>query len=91
MPRSRDVVHVYVPPPDPEEFRVKGTCQHCNQRPATEWWVGEGGIMAWTHGQRSAWCKVCVVTEQLRYAREIADGIPTLEARLRNLTESEEG
>jgi len=83
---ARTVVHVDVPPPDPDEFKVKGTCQKCGQRPATDWWVGEGGALAWTHGMRAAWCKLCVVTEQLRYCREQAARVPELEAELLRVT-----
>ena len=83
--QSKSTTYVYVPPPDPDEFKVTGTCQNCQQRPATEWWVAEGGSLAFTHGMRAKWCHRCVVTEQLRFAREIAATIPKLEAELTEL------
>ena len=61
------------------------TCQRCNERPADEWWTGEGGILAANHGYYAAWCMRCIVTEQLRYAREAAATIPDLEKKLADL------
>lgn len=64
---------------------MKQTCQNCNERPADSWWVGEGGTLAATHGFYAAWCMRCIVTEQLRYAKQLAATIPELEKQLAEL------
>ena len=56
-------------------------CQKCGSRPATKTWA-EGGIMDFIHGMSAQWCLHCVITEQLRFAREAAARIPELEAKL---------
>lgn len=61
-----------------------GPCQSCKQRDATHWWTDEG-IVAAVHGYYAARCEHCIVTDQLRHAREIAASIPKLEARLKEL------
>lgn len=63
----------------------KGNCVNCNTRPATIWWVGEGGVMAWAHGGGEPWCEHCSVTEQLKHARDMAAKIPELEEKLKGL------
>jgi len=63
----------------------KGNCENCNTRPATLWWVGEGGAMAWAHGGGVPWCQHCSVTEQLKHARDMAAKIPELEEKLKSL------
>ena len=57
-------------------------CPQCKQRPGTEIWAGEGGSLAYVHGAYTYWCKSCVLTAQLAYARERAADIPRLEAAL---------
>jgi hypothetical protein len=57
-------------------------CQKCGEHPGTECWVGEGGILTWAHGISQQWCRVCVVTAQLDYARKAAENIPDLERQL---------
>lgn len=61
-----------------------GTCTNCHQRPATAWWSPEG-VLGFVHGNRAAWCRVCVVETQLQHAREQAARIPELEAQLQQL------
>ena len=61
------------------------TCQNCAARPADSWWVGEGGTLAATHGYYAAWCERCIISEQLRVARELAARIPGLEKKLAEL------
>lgn len=61
------------------------TCQRCNERPADEWWVDDGGMLAMTHGHYQAWCMRCIVTAQLKYAREAAATVPELEKKLAQL------
>lgn len=57
-------------------------CTVCGLRPGTEKWVGHGGVLGLVHGQYSMRCQVCVLEEQLSYARERAAAIPQLEADL---------
>ena len=62
--------------------KPSGTCSNCHERPATEFWVGEGGSLAYVHGQYESWCKPCVLQAQLDYAKERAGAIPDLERKL---------
>ena len=64
------------------ENRVKGLCENCHKRPATEDWTGEGGILAFVHGMYSRWCSVCVLRTQIKFAYERKDTIPQLEKEL---------
>ena len=64
---------------------LTGTCERCGTRPASQWWVGEGGALAFVHGQYATWCERCCVEEQLRHARDAATHIEELEARLQEL------
>lgn len=57
-------------------------CTVCGLRPGTEKWVGEGGVLGLVHGMYSMRCQVCVLEEQLAYARGRAAAIPQLEADL---------
>lgn len=63
----------------------KGNCVNCNTRPATMWWVGDGGILAFTHGGGEPWCEHCSVVEQLKHAQTMAAKIPELEEKLKGL------
>ena len=58
-------------------------CAKCRTRPGTEFWT-EGSI-AFVHGAYQRWCKVCVLSTQLEFARELAAQIPALEAELENV------
>jgi len=58
------------------------TCQHCGKRPATESWIGEGGVLAMTHGMSQAWCKLCCLQEQILYAKKIIKNFPKLKREL---------
>jgi len=64
------------------------TCASCQERPATLWWVGDGGTLAITHGMKVPWCERCCVSAQLKHARERAAEIPALEAKLKELEKS---
>lgn len=64
-------------------------CQKCGQRQATQVWIGEGGTLAFVHGQYQLWCDLCVVQVQLEYARESAKRIPELEKKLEELSKLE--
>ena len=63
----------------------KPLCQHCHKRPATIQWVGDGGMLAFTHGMYENWCDFCATTEQLKAARRSAKHIPRLEKKLKKL------
>lgn len=67
---------------DRADLRPIDKCQHCNERPATQTWVGEGGAFAYVHGAYQFWCKVCVLTAQLEHARKMAESIPAIEQEL---------
>jgi hypothetical protein len=43
------------------------------------------------HGYAVGWCQICVVTEQLRHAREQAARIPALEQELQRLQAADHG
>lgn len=62
--------------------RLGDPCQRCRKRPSTTNWVGEGGWLAQTHGFSQLWCDVCVLAEQLKYARKLARKIPSIERKL---------
>ena len=72
-----DLIVPAQPLPEPS-----GDCANCGQRPATQFWVGEGGMLAYTHGHYQSWCEPCVLQAQLDYARERAEAIPDLERQL---------
>ncbi len=57
-------------------------CKKCNQRLAEGLWVGEGGILAATHGMGSPWCKVCMLKEQIKHCKKMMNRLPELEAEL---------
>lgn len=57
-------------------------CNNCKQRPATEIWVGDGGVLAYAHGAYQHWCLRCVLEAQLEHARKLATSIPELESKL---------
>ena len=57
-------------------------CTHCNIREGTQQWIGEGGMLAVSHGFYQLWCEVCVFGAQVAYAEEQAKSIPALKAKL---------
>jgi hypothetical protein len=59
------------------------TCAKCKKRKATAWWTGENGVMGAIHGMAEAYCDICVVLSQLKYAKEQAARLPALEALLK--------
>ena len=67
------------------EAKTKQLCQHCHKREASVQWVGDGGIIAMTHGMYENWCDFCATTEQLKHARRSAKHIPRLEKKLKKL------
>jgi hypothetical protein len=44
-------------------FKPSGICRRREKRPAEAWWVGESGVLAWTHGMGSPWCHRCCLEE----------------------------
>ena len=60
-------------------------CDQCQERPGTEYWIGDAGALAFAHGFYRRWCRRCVVRAQLAHAREQAALIPALEAELHTL------
>lgn len=59
-----------------------GTCMHCKKRPATEVWTC--CMMAAVHGNYEYRCEICVLSEQIRHAVEVAE---TLEEKRRQLAQ----
>ena len=64
-------------------------CQNCGKRQGTENWVGDGGMLAFTHGFSQCWCKICCLEEQLKHAREVVARIAGMETELAALKEKE--
>lgn len=62
-----------------------GKCQNCNEREATEDWVGEGSMMDHIHGFSQRWCKLCCLRAQLEHAKKRAAAIPELEQEIKEL------
>jgi len=60
-------------------------CANCNKHQGTEIWVGNGGIMAYSHGMYVYWCRCCVLDANLKYAKRQAKLIPAMEARKKRL------
>ncbi len=54
-------------------------------RPGTNNWVGDGGMLAFTHGWTQKWCDVCCLEAQLAHAYERAAEIPGMLAKLADL------
>ena len=69
-------------PNDKHVKNLKMKCQHCHAREATDNYVGEGGVLAFTHGMYQRWCRICVLEVQLEYAEKIAKNIPKLKKEL---------
>jgi hypothetical protein len=65
-----------------------GLCQKCKKRQATLYWTDN--TLSFIHGFSEEWCNICAVTEQLRYANELAAKIPMLESELAALLADEQ-
>lgn len=63
-------------------------CQKCGQREGTENWVGDGGVLAFTHGLVAQWCKLCVVEAQIAHAEKLQQQLPDLYQRRAELVKS---
>ncbi|KKN82016.1 hypothetical protein LCGC14_0312830 [marine sediment metagenome] len=66
-----------------------GLCENCGLRDATGWWVGDGGVLAFVHGHKKAWCEQCVVRAQIQHAEEMAANLPSLRETLDTLERRE--
>lgn len=63
------------------ECPLKGLCLSCKERPAT---ISFGDALSFTHGGGTLnRCALCAAEEQLAYARERAEAIPELEAKVK--------
>lgn len=63
-------------------------CANCGEREGTIQWLGQGGMLALTHGFYSMWCEVCATRAQLVYAEERAAAIPELQRKLQELLDA---
>lgn len=68
---------------------MTATCQHCQRRPGTETWIGEGGMLGWAHGIFALWCMQCVLEAQIEHAQQAAERLPELKCKLAALTAGE--
>lgn len=68
-----------------QEIPDDAICANCHKRKATIKWIGDGGIMAMTHGWVAFWCEFCATKINLKYARKQAERIPKLEKKLKGL------
>jgi len=59
-------------------------CQKCHKREATVQWVGDGGMLAFSHGMYEMWCDYCCTVAQLENAKRNAARIPELERKLKD-------
>jgi hypothetical protein len=59
-----------------------GSCQKCHKHKATNRWIGDGGMLAYSHGFWEWWCECCVIKAQLKYAEEAAAKLKDLKAKL---------
>lgn len=57
-------------------------CVNCGEREATETWVGDGGVLAWSHGGGRPWCELCCKKAQLKYAEDAASRISNLKKEI---------
>lgn len=60
----------------------KMKCQKCNKYNATIKWVGEGGVLDFTHGFYQEWCKQCALKEQIKHCEKAAKRLPRLKEKL---------
>ena len=67
-----------------------GTCQKCQQRPATTFWAPDG-IMGAIHGMKANWCQHCVLVEQIAFCQQQIERLPKLERELTDLCKAEIG
>jgi hypothetical protein len=68
-----------------DEPKDYGICRNCNERAAIGKWVGNGSVMDLVHGNYTYWCEPCMLRAQIEHAREAAERLPELEARLAKL------
>jgi len=69
-------------------MKCQKKCQKCGNREGTEIWC-ESGAFGWAHGMGQHWCKICVLEEQLEFARKAVERIPEMTKRLEELKKVE--
>jgi hypothetical protein len=62
-----------------------GHCLKCGREAETTSYIGDGGMMAVTHGFSQQWCEMCIVRGQIAYVQDQAARLPDLEAKLATL------
>lgn len=72
-----------------EDSQKVVVCDNCHRRPGTIQWVGEGGLLAVTHGWYKMWCEICVVTARIKYAEKYIEQLPELYQKLADLNVEE--
>src|SRR3972149_3983851 len=61
-------------------------CAKCGKHRASVFWLGNQGLMEYTHGGHAEfWCECCAVKAQLKYARDQARRVRVLEKKLENV------
>jgi hypothetical protein len=65
-------------------------CAKCGKREGTETWTGGGGTNGYIHGCYAKYCRVCVLQEQLEYAKKAVERIPEIEKELKELLAKEQ-
>jgi len=65
---------IYYPDPIPAGVR----CANCGEPRAVGWWTGDGDAFAALHGQAVPWCRLCILSAQLRHAEQAAARVPEL-------------
>lgn len=73
---------LYIDVPSQQIPEPTGDCQNCHQRLATEYWVGDGGTLAFARGYYQFWCKRCALSVELSHAKERAQAVSDLEREL---------
>ena len=60
-------------------------CENCGKHEGTQKWLGNEGMMAFTHGMWRLWCECCCLKEQIKFAKERTAAIPKMEKELLKL------
>ena len=50
------------------KIKINDKCEKCHNHEGTEQWIGEGGILAFTHGMYQMWCVCCCLKAQIKFA-----------------------
>ena len=58
-------------------------CEKCGKHQASGWWIGDGGTLAlMRYNMQAAWCRCCMLKEQVKHARKMARKLASLEKKL---------